>query len=224
MSDIHGNRKVTDASEHADAAREHAGDAAHHSKEAARHAGEAMKAGASSTAEHVRDAGSTVGRGAKSAASGAAGAAASVGKAAGRTVKGAASGVANAAGSVAGSAGAAAGSVGESVKNAVSNVASRVGGWWNSARDDLPGLPDAEVAACSVHFETVVVEHNDVDFETAMTAYALGYIAGQNPDYRDRDFQDVEPELGYGFEGHDQFGEGGWRDFSSFGYERGRTR
>jgi hypothetical protein len=201
-------RDEHDASEQLDAARDHTEAAAHHMKEAARHSGEAMKAGAGGTAEMASDTGRAVGRTVKNAARGTAHTAADAGKAAGRAagrvVKGAA------------------GIVGGPVKAAVNAVASKVGGWWDSARDRAPSLPDSEVEACLVHYELHIIETEELSFDDALTAYALGYIAAHNPAYAREGFESAESDLAHGFEDEDVLSQERWRDFSRFGYERGR--
>jgi hypothetical protein len=202
------------AGEHLDHAGDHAEEAAHHAGEAARHTKEAMEAGASGTLERTReaarDAGRTVGHVASDAAS-------AVGSAARSTAEGAAHAAGAAAGAVSGTVAA--------VRNAVgpmaSRIADRVGGWWSQAKDAVPELPKVQLEACDARLSES--GSAGIDAEVARAAYALGYMAAQNPGYRDRGFDQIEPEVRHGYAGSEAE-YGSWRDFTRHGYEQGGRR
>jgi hypothetical protein len=205
------NRPLTPESDDLDRAGDHAREAGHHVKEAGRHAAEAMEAGASGTLERTADAARTTGRAAGHAASTAAGAVADTAKHAGEAVGHAASSAAHAAG-------AAFGAVTDPVRGMASRIADKVGGWWGTAKHDVPEVPEADREALLVLLETV--PSDEILEDVAAAAYTLGYMAAQNPDYRGRRFDEVEPDVRSAYSG-DSSAYGTWRDYTAHGYERG---
>ena len=71
-------------------------------------------------------------------------------------------------------------------------------------------------------------EPGEIDgYERARPAYQIGYLAGMNPDYRGRDFEDVEGDLRAGWSDEISARHGRWedvRDYARGAYERGRDR
>lgn len=73
----------------------------------------------------------------------------------------------------------------------------QMGGWWST--------PDAEKAASSFteDEDRVFREHHTSasgtagtrDYESARTAYRFGHLAGQNPEYQSKPFDQVEAEV-----------------------------
>jgi hypothetical protein len=234
MSDqdrMHRNQELDGASDHLGAAGEHTAEAARQMKNAGRHAGEAMQAGAAGTAERASDAASAVGRAAGAAKDGAADAARTVGGAAksgASTAAGAVGSAASTAARVAGStastaagaAGSAASAVGSTVGAAASRIAEKAGGWWSSARDAMPELPNAELELCRERYAAHDAASDEFTMDVALAAYALGYAAAQNPAYGTGGYESAEADLRHGFTS-----EAGtyhaWSDFSRYGYERG---
>jgi hypothetical protein len=97
-------------------------------------------------------------------------------------------------------------------------IAGVLGGWWNKAREEGVDLPSVEEQACRAHFTTLALD--GMTFEDARSGYAIGYIAGCNPEYGGRAFEDVEPDLRHGFS--DELAEyDAIREFARFGYGRG---
>jgi hypothetical protein len=90
---------------------------------------------------------------------------------------------------------------------------------WASARGRAGDLPEAEHEAWLVRFESPAYDQRVVE-EVALSAFALGYLAAQNPDYRGQGFDSVEPDVRHAYEGgHTEYET--WRDFTRYGYERG---
>jgi hypothetical protein len=102
----------------------------------------------------------------------------------------------------------------------VGKIAGRVGGWWSSAADAVVEMPEAEVKLCRTHFESYQGRPAGLDFDVAQTAYHIGYVAGANPAYRERRFEDVETDLSHGLQGAETQEYAALRDFARFGYER----
>jgi hypothetical protein len=137
----------------------------------------------------------------------------------GQAVSGAAPVIGRGAEAAVAATGAALHAVGGLLGTVVGKIAGRVGGWWNTASEAIAELPEAEEQACRAHFDAYQTLPAGVTWDTARTAYLLGYIAAENPAYRERSFDEVEVDLQHGFD------EGGeeltaLRDFTRFGYER----
>jgi hypothetical protein len=228
--DLHRSEDLDGAGDHMNAAGDHTSEAARHAGEAARHTKEAMQAGASGTMDRARETAAGAGRAAGNVADGAKDAAAGAARAAGSAAGSAKHAVASAAGTVgstvkggAKSVASAASAVSGAVGAAASRIAGKVGGWWESARHAAPELPDVELEALRTQFAAYEAAADDFTVEVAATAYALGYLAAQNPEYQGRQYEHVEPDLRHGF-----FGDSGtyhaWRDFSRSGYDSGGRR
>jgi hypothetical protein len=242
---MNNNRDELDrAAQHLDRAQDHAGDAAHHTKEAmeagasgvlertadtAREAGRRVEGATERTVEVAKD----VGRKAGHVADGVihAEADARVESRTGSTVEKVVHGAGNALQSAAPAVGrgaeaavkvtgAAVSAISGVLGTIIGKIAGRVGGWWNGAAEAIAELPEEEHQACLIHFESYTPRPAGVTFETALPAYAIGYVAARNPDYRGRRFDDIEGDLRHGL-GNDY---DNLRDFSRYGYERGTTR
>ena len=80
-------------------------------------------------------------------------------------------------------------------------IAGAIGGWWTGraiaeAAEKLSTDDDEEFRTHYESSETRVVDRN---FEDVRGAYYLGHIASQNPNFTDREFTEVEPELARGW-------------------------
>ena len=107
-------------------------------------------------------------------------------------------------------------------------IAGAIGGWWTGraiaeAAEKLSGDDEAEFRT---HYESSDSRVADRPYDDVRGAYYLGHIASQNPNFVEREFAEVEPEL-----------ERGWREcpdppcaweqarpFVSEGYHRGAQR
>jgi len=129
-------------------------------------------------------------------------------------------------GGVAGAAaGAAIGSLAGPVGTAIGAIAGAVGGWWSgrAAADAASNIDDTDDAYYRERFATT----GRGDYETARPAYQLGHVAGQNPDYEGRSFEEIEPDLRRGWTGDVAASAGDWenvRDYARDAFERGQQR
>ncbi|HET8656451.1 MAG TPA: hypothetical protein VFL93_13100 [Longimicrobiaceae bacterium] len=133
------------------------------------------------------------------------------------------------------------------------NAVDSMGGWWSRAsrqQDSSSGFGERQDRECRRHFEaTLQGEATDEggfraggemrtgsrstsedprggggrDYEDVRPMYQLGDVAAQNPDYQDRSFEEIEPELrgGWGEEQSSRYGA--WPDvrgFVEFGYSQ----
>lgn len=121
--------------------------------------------------------------------------------------------------------GAALGSLGGPLGTIVGGIAGAAGGWWT-------GRSISEAAAHYTHDEDYYRTHwdshdrrpADWDYDRARPGYAVGHVAGHNPDYQGRKFEEVETDLRRGFEGDHDDDWDTMRPYVRHGYERSSTR
>lgn len=103
----------------------------------------------------------------------------------------------------------------------VGKIVGQVGGWWKSRSEKTAAeFPKEEEQLCLQHFEAYELRPAELTFDTARTAYQIGYLAAENPDYHERGFDAVEADVGYGFTAEPAGEYNALRDFARFGYER----
>jgi uncharacterized protein (TIGR02271 family) len=129
-------------------------------------------------------------------------------------------------GGVAGAAaGAAVGSLAGPIGTAIGAIAGAVGGWWSGkAAADAASNIDA---TDDDYYRQRFAESGGSSYDTARPAYQLGHVAGFNPDYEGRSFDEVEPDLRRGWTGDVAASSGDWsnvRDYAREGFERGQER
>jgi hypothetical protein len=115
-------------------------------------------------------------------------------------------------------AGAGLGSLAGPIGTVLGGIAGAVGGWWagEKAGRALEDMPKHEDYYRSRHQE---IGSTGVDYDNARLGYGVGHVAGRNPDYRGRSFDQVEGDLRRGWSAGD-------RDFDSMkpfvktGFER----
>ena len=112
--------------------------------------------------------------------------------------------------------------VGHPVAVILGTIAGTLGGWWKKAAEERIDFPESEDAACRAHFTSITVLPTDMSYERARTGYALGYVASRNPGYSGRDFEEIEPELRRGFGEQHASDYDALREFTRYGYGRGR--
>lgn len=108
------------------------------------------------------------------------------------------------------------------IGTAVGVIAGKAGGWWHSASDSLAELPEEQEQACRVYFESYTARPAELTWDDARTAYTIGWIAAANPDYGDREFDTVEPDIRPGIDREREEAYTSLRDFARQGYHRGR--
>lgn len=117
-------------------------------------------------------------------------------------------------------AGAGLGSAAGPIGTIIGGIAGAAGGWWAGEK---VGRAAEDMGKHDTHYrEHHRATNSDLDYDTARIGYGVGHVAGRNPDYRDRPFEEVEPQL-----------RSGWRDTEHDydtlrphvreGYERTRT-
>ncbi len=121
--------------------------------------------------------------------------------------------------------GAAIGSAGGPVGTVIGGIAGAIGGWWagHAVADAAQGYTVGDDAVYRNHYENSPNRLADRDYESVSPAYQLGHIAAQNPDYRGRPFDQVEPDLERGWISAASKGHGDWhsvRGYARDAYER----
>jgi hypothetical protein len=141
------------------------------------------------------------------------------------TVKDDAENVGEATGSfLGGVSGLALGIAGGPVGAVVGALAGAVGGWW-AGKGVADAFTDKDYAAYREHYATSPDHMADRTYDQVTPAYALGHLAGRNPDYAGRTFEQIEPDLQRGW--NDDFARkyGQWpavRNYARAAFERVR--
>ena len=100
------------------------------------------------------------------------------------------------------------------------SVASMLGSWWTSsdANRAAESFSGESEASCRNHFQA---RSSGRDYATSRPLYQFGHVAGANPDYQNRSFSEIEPDLRRAWESSAQTQHGKWddvRDYVGFGY------
>lgn len=118
-----------------------------------------------------------------------------------------------------------AGQAADNAAGVLGSLASSMGSLWaQAAGGRSPGSVRATFTAehdraCREHFGAQAPAA-DAGYERARPLYQWGHVAGQNPDYQGRSFEEVEPELRRHWDDHAR-GHGEWpevRGFVRYGY------
>ena len=111
-------------------------------------------------------------------------------------------------------------------KRVLAGVALVAGGYWASKKlfGAASELSDEDEQDCRTYYEAHPMRAAGVPYSQARTVYVLGYVAGRNPDYSGRAYDEVEPHLRGGYSGRGTGSYDALRDFGQRGYERGTTR
>ncbi|MGH7678018.1 MAG: hypothetical protein ACRENU_06095 [Gemmatimonadaceae bacterium] len=122
-------------------------------------------------------------------------------------------------------AGAAIGATAGPIGSLLGGLAGAIGGWWSGRAivEAAEDIGEADEQFYRTDFESRESATNSYD--QARRAYYLGDVATANPDYSDRPFDDVEPELARGWSADGSYCE--WpavRDYASIGFARGLER
>jgi hypothetical protein len=123
-------------------------------------------------------------------------------------------------------AGAALGSLGGPVGTVIGALAGAVGGWWagRAVSESVKDYKDDDDAHYRTHHTSTGTGARDYD--DVRPAYQLGHVAGRNPEYAGRSFDEVETDLQRGWTGDVAAKHGDWtavRPYARTAYERGRA-
>lgn len=116
--------------------------------------------------------------------------------------------------------GAGLGSAAGPIGTIIGGIAGAVGGWWAGEKAGRAAEDMGE------HEEDYRRHHSelgtDITYDNARIGYGVGHMAGRHPDYRNRSFDEVEPEIRRGWRGEHDYET--MRPFVRQGYERTSTR
>jgi hypothetical protein len=129
-------------------------------------------------------------------------------------------------------AGATVGALGGPVGMVIGALAGAVGGWWagRSVAEGVHDYTDDDDRFYREH-HTTTASRNLADvgttrgYDDVRPAYQLGHLAGRNPDYAGRKFEDVETDLQRGWSSDVAAKHGDWtsvRPYARDAYDRGR--
>ncbi|HEX6559186.1 MAG TPA: hypothetical protein VF021_06970 [Longimicrobiales bacterium] len=109
----------------------------------------------------------------------------------------------------------------------IRRVAGSVGGWWSDRSTDeaSTAFGDREESTCRQHFE--LNRSQTTSYDAVRPLYQFGHLAGSNPDYQGRSFEEVEPDLRTAWSGDQSQRYGDWdtvRDYVSTGYRARNSR
>ena len=129
-------------------------------------------------------------------------------------------------GGVAGAAaGAAIGSLGGPVGTAIGAIAGAVGGWWSGRA--VADAVDSMDTTDDDYYRQRFAESGGRDYDTVRPAFQLGHVAGYNPDYAGRSFEEIEPDLRRGWTDDVAERSDDWESVRGYvrdAFERGQER
>ena len=130
----------------------------------------------------------------------------------------------SAGGFVGASTGLAIGAIGGPLGAVIGGLAGAVGGWW-AGREIAGAITTEDDDAFRRHFESTPERLADRPYEQIRPAYVAGHLAGRNPEYAGRSFENVESDLrcGWNDEVIEQCGE--WpavRRYARVAFDRAR--
>ena len=125
-------------------------------------------------------------------------------------------------------AGATIGTVAGPIGTLIGGIAGAVGGWWTgrAVSEAASALSTDDDNYYRSHYESSSNRLADRGYEHVRPAYHLGHVAGHNPDYASRSWNEVEGDLqrGWNADASKQYGD--WstvRPYASEGFNRGRS-
>lgn len=124
--------------------------------------------------------------------------------------------------------GAGIGSAAGPVGTIIGGIAGAIGGWWagRAVADAASTLTHDDDEYYRAHFDSMRDRPADRAYDDVRPAYYLGQIASQNPNFIEREFLEVEPELERGWLAQADR-SGTWtsvREYAAAGFTRGRSR
>ena len=125
-------------------------------------------------------------------------------------------------------AGAGIGSAAGPIGTLIGGIAGALGGWWTgrAVAEAARSLTHEDDDHFRAHYLAQPNRHVDRAFDDVRSAYYLGQIASHNPNFRARQFEEVEAELEGGWAATDEKA-GSWvavRTYAKEGYSRGTSK
>lgn len=104
-------------------------------------------------------------------------------------------------------------------------IAGAAGGWW-AGKGVADAFTDKDHEAYRAHYASSPDRLADRDYELVQPAYVAGHLAGRNPDYAGRSFDQIEPDLQRGWNDDVAKKHGSWpavRGYARAAFDRART-
>jgi hypothetical protein len=121
------------------------------------------------------------------------------------------------------------GQAADSVAGMFGTMMSNMGGWWAEASQPqgrsgfTASFDGSRDSACRQHFSGQAQAGGSVrSYDDARPLYQFGHMAGQNPDYQGRSFDQIEMDLQRNWSGEQERRYGAWpnvRGYVQFGYQ-----
>src|SRR5438045_9097771 len=124
--------------------------------------------------------------------------------------------------------GAGIGSAAGPIGTLIGGIAGALGGWWagRAVAEAASALTHEDEAHFRGHFDSLSERPADRAYDDVRPAYYLGQIASPNPNFVERQFTEVEPELEHGWSSYgDKYGS--WtavRSYAAEGFSRGQSK
>ena len=124
--------------------------------------------------------------------------------------------------------GAGIGSAAGPVGTLIGGIAGAIGGWWagRAVAEAASSLSHEDEEYFRSHYDSLNERPADRAYDDVRGAYYLGQIASHNPNFLEREFTEVEPELERGWAPYaDKYGA--WpqvRDYAAAGFSRGKSK
>jgi hypothetical protein len=106
----------------------------------------------------------------------------------------------------------------------VGAIAGALGGWW-AGKGVADSFTDKDYAAYRAHYESSPDRMADRPYDQVTPAYVAGHLAGRNPDYAGRTFEELEPDLRRGWTDEVARKHGQWpavRGYARAAFDRAR--
>jgi hypothetical protein len=107
----------------------------------------------------------------------------------------------------------------------VGAIAGALGGWW-AGKGVADAFTDKDYAAYRAHYTSSPDHMADRTYDQMAAAYVAGHLAGRNPDYAGRTFDQVEPDLQRGWSDEVAKEHGQWpavRNYARVAFDRARS-
>jgi hypothetical protein len=107
----------------------------------------------------------------------------------------------------------------------VGAIAGAVGGWW-AGKGVADAFTDKDDKAYRAHYAASPDHMADRSYDQVTPAYAAGHLAGRNPDYAGRTFDQIEPDLQRGWNDDFAAKHGQWpavRNYARVAFDRARS-
>ena len=107
-------------------------------------------------------------------------------------------------------------------------IGGAIGGWWagRAVAEAAGSLSHEDDEYYRAHYDSVPDRPADRAYDDVRGAYYLGQIASHNPNFIEREFTEVEPELERAWAQHeDEYGK--WptvREYAATGFTRGKSK